>query len=360
MTEPNDRPAVPYRLARVGTVMVPEAGRPEEDEGVLNPASGYGPDGRLYLLPRVVARGNYSRVGLAEVVLDNGVPVSVERRGIVLEPDEGWERGVDHGGVEDPRITWVPDLGVHVMTYVAFGPIGPRLALASSVDLRSWRRLGPVLFGYEPELRLDLNLFPNKDAVFFPEPVPGPDGEPCWAMLHRPMWDLGWIRAGEVDVLPAGLDDPRPGIWISYVPVAEVGKDVSRLVRLSGHRLVALPQYPYEAAKIGAGPPPRRVAEGWLLLHHGVSGKLPHNTSFEPTQGLVYSAGAMILSADDPGTVVARTSEPLMHPDTPDERVGTVSNVVFPTCTEETSAGTFVFYGMADARIGVARLDRVD
>ena len=234
---------VPYQLTRVGTVMVPDPDRAEEAEGVLNPASGYGPDGRLYLLPRVVAEGNYSRVGLAEVLLDEGVPVSVERRGVVLEPDEAWEHGADHGGVEDPRVTWVPDLGVHIMTYVAYGPMGPRLALASSEDLRSWRRLGPVLFGYEPDLQLDFNLFPNKDAVFFPEPVPGPDGEPCWAMLHRPMWDLGWIREGEGDVLPVGLDDPRPGIWISYVPVDEVGKDVSRLVRLSGHRLVALSQH---------------------------------------------------------------------------------------------------------------------
>ena len=252
----------------------------------------------------------------------------------------------------------LPDLGVHIMTYVAYGPMGPRLALASSEDLRSWRRLGPVLFGYEPDLQLDFNLFPNKDAVFFPEPVPGPDGKPCWAMLHRPMWDLGWIREGEGDVLPVGLDDPRPGIWISYVPVDEVGKDVSRLVRLSGHRLVALSQHGYEDTKIGAGPPPRRVPEGWLLLHHGVSGEIA--PGFGLQQRLVYSAGAMILSADDPGKVLARTPEPLMSPDNPDEQVGTVSNVVFPTCIEETPAGTFVFYGMADARIGVARLDRVD
>jgi beta-1,2-mannobiose phosphorylase / 1,2-beta-oligomannan phosphorylase len=351
---------MPYRLSRVGTVMVPEPGRAEEAEGVLNPASGYGPDGRLYLLPRIVAQGNYSRIGLVEVLLDEGVPVSVERRGIVLEPDEGWERGVDHGGVEDPRVTWLPDLGVHIMTYVAFGPLGPRLALATSKDLRTWTRHGPVLFRYEPDLKLDINLFPNKDAVFFPEPVPGPGGKQCWAMLHRPMWNLGWIRANERNVLPAGLDDPRPGIWISYVPVDEVGKDVSRLVRMSGHRLVALPQHPFEVTKIGAGPPPRRVPEGWLLLHHGVSGEIATPASFLPEQGLVYSAGAMILSVDDPGKVVARTSQPLMSPDNPEEQVGTVSNVVFPTCIEETSAGTFVFYGMADARIGVARLDRTD
>ena len=349
---------VPYRLTRVGTVMVPDPDRAEEAEGVLNPASGYGPDGRLYLLPRVVAQGNYSRVGLAEVLLDEGVPVSVERRGVVLEPDEAWEHGADHGGVEDPRVTWVPDLGVHIMTYVAYGPMGPRLALASSEDLRSWRRLGPVLFGYEPELQLDFNLFPNKDAVFFPEPVPGPDGEPCWAMLHRPMWDLGWIRAGEGNVLPVGLDDPRPGIWISYVPVEEVGKDVSRLVRLSGHRLVALSQHGYEDDQdrrwATAAPCPRGLA---VAASRRVGGDRP---GFGLQQRLVYSAGAMILSADDPGKVLARTSEPLMSPDHPEEQVGTVSNVVFPTCIEETSAGTFVFYGMADARIGVARLDRVD
>ena len=158
----------------------------------------------------------------------------------MLEPDEGWERGADHGGVEDPRVTWLPDLGVHVMTYVAFGPLGPRLALAVSDDLRTGNGSARCTSGTS-QTCTDLNLFPNKDAVFFPEPVPGPDGKPCYAMLHRPMWDLGWIRAGEGDVLPAGLDDPRPGIWISYVPVDEVGKDVSRLVHMSGHRLVALP-----------------------------------------------------------------------------------------------------------------------
>ena len=38
------------------------------------------------------------------------------------------------------------------------------------------------------------NLFPDKDVVFFPEPepepVPGPDGEPAYVPLHRPMWNL--------------------------------------------------------------------------------------------------------------------------------------------------------------------------
>ena len=93
------------------------------------------------------------------------------------------------------------------MTYVAFGPLGPRPALAVSADLRTWRRLGPIQFEYTPGLDTDLNLFHNKDVVFFPEPVPGPDGEPAYAMLHRPMWNLG-IGAGRR--LPAGRDHRPP------------------------------------------------------------------------------------------------------------------------------------------------------
>ncbi|HEY6739852.1 MAG TPA: hypothetical protein VI076_13490 [Actinopolymorphaceae bacterium] len=35
-----------------------------------------------------------------------------------------------------------------------------------------------------------------------------------------------------------------------------------------------------------------------------------------------------------------------------------MNNVVFPTAIERLGEETFVFYGMADAHIGVARLER--
>lgn len=351
-------PAIPYRLTRLGVVMSPDPGEPFEVEGVLNPASGRTPDGTLYLLPRLVSEGNVSRVGLARVVLEDGVPVGVEREGVVLAPDEGWERGLNNAGVEDPRVTWVEHLGLHLMTYVAYGPLGPRLALAVSADLRSWRRLGPVQFTYQPDLDTDLTMFPNKDAVFFPEPVPGPDGRPCIAMIHRPMWDLGWFRTGEGVHLPAGVTDERAGIWISYVDVEDAERDITALSRPHSHRQVALPEHPFEELKIGAGPPPIRVPEGWLLLHHGVTGHIPK--SWDPkTQRVEYACGALLLSAEDPGRVLTRTPEPILAPETEDERSGTVPNVVFPTAIEVIDGEHYVFYGMADSQIGVARLDRI-
>lgn len=348
---------VPYALTRIGVVMTPEPGNPLEVEGVLNPASGRGPDGELYLLPRMVAAGNVSRIGLVRVVVEDGVPVGVERQGIVLEPDRSWEKGIGNAGVEDPRITWMEDLGLHVMTYVAFGPLGPRTALAVSSDLREWRRLGPAMFAYDDALDIDLNLFHNKDAVFFPEPVTAPDGVRSYAVLHRPMWDLSETKADQGIVLPAGTTDPRGSIWISYVPVEAVARDLSALALWSGHRFVAGPEYAFEVTKIGGGPAPLRVPEGWLILHHGVTGIIVK--AFAHQQNVHYAAGAMLLDAADPSIVIARTAVPLLEAETDEERGGIVPNVVFPTAIEEIEGVHYVFYGMADSKIGVARLDRV-
>lgn len=193
--------------------------------------------------------------------------------------------------------------------------------------------------------------------MFFPEPVPAPDGTLCYAMLHRPMWDLGWIRDGEGVHLPAGVTDERPGIWISYAPAEAVRRDISARRHQSGHRLVALSQYAFEELKIGAGPAPVRVPEGWLLIHHGVAGALTHD--WEPQQRVRYAAGAMLLDPGNPARVMARTAEPILAPETAEETGGVVPNVVFPTAIEDVDGVRYVFYGMADSRIGVARLEHL-
>ena len=104
-------------MQRLSVVMEPEPGNPLEAEGVLNPACARGPDGQLYLFPRLVARGNYSRIGIARVLFDDaGDPVGVERLGIALEPETDYElRPGGGGGCEDPRITCVEPLQRYVI-----------------------------------------------------------------------------------------------------------------------------------------------------------------------------------------------------------------------------------------------------
>jgi beta-1,2-mannobiose phosphorylase / 1,2-beta-oligomannan phosphorylase len=312
---------VDYKLERLGILMEPSPDDPREAWGVLNPAAARGRDGELYLFPRLVAAGNFSRIGRARVVFANGVAVGVERLGIALEPQEPWEAK----GVEDPRITFLTELGLYVMAYTAFGPPGPRIALAVSPDLEHWERKGLVRFGD------DLDKVDNKDAAFFPESVQDPSGRRAFALLHRP------------------VNEERPGIWLSFA------EDPKYLGELSAHRKIAGPEQPWEELKLGAGPPPLRVDDGWLLLYHGVAGNLIAGLDLQ--QEVRYCAGAMLLDPTEVWRVRDRTAKPLLEPTVAAEREGVVPNVVFPTALDARDGGTAdVYYGMADSRIGIARL----
>src|SRR5918912_4640308 len=176
----------PWRVRRLGIVMEPNPADPREAGGVLTPATAGGPDGQLYVLPRLASVQNYSRIGLARVVFNRrGDPVGVERLGVVLEPQAPYERNAwTGGGVEDPRVPPLAARGLYVMTYTAYGPAGARLAAALSRDLVNWRRLGLVRFA--PLGGLDMATLDNKDGALFPEPTPAPDGRLALALIHRP------------------------------------------------------------------------------------------------------------------------------------------------------------------------------
>jgi predicted GH43/DUF377 family glycosyl hydrolase len=356
-------PEPPYVMRRLGTIMRPQRGNAAEAEGVLNPATARGADGETYLFPRLVGRGNYSRIGVARVLRDRaGRPVDVQRLGLAFAPERSWEGNRVTAGVEDPRVVHLGSLGLYVMTYTAYSGIGPRIAFAVSSDLQSWRRLGPVTYRYDDAIGVDMNFIHNKDALLFPEPVPGPKDEPCFAMIHRPNWE----HAGSDDnrSVPAALEDPLPGMWISYVPVRNIlvphangEPNLAALTHFEHHRQLAVPEQEWEAVKIGGGTPPIRVPEGWLVLYHGVSGRLVRGV--DQQRWVRYAAGAMILDANDPGRVLYRSRDPILSPDRPEETAGIVPGVVFPTGVDVRSDGTIeVYFGQADAQIGVAELRR--
>ena len=77
---------------------------------------------------------------------------------------------------------------------------------------------------------------------------------------------------------------------------------------------------------------------------------------------MCYSAGAMVLSSEQPNSILYRSAEPVLVPEGPLECHGTVDDVVFPSGIDRrddlrTPDRFDIYYGMADDRIGVARLD---
>ena len=328
-----------------------DPGNPDEAMGVLNPAVTRGLDGRLYLFARIVAANNYSRIGIGEVIFDErGDPVDVKRCGYVLEPTESYERNFYTAGCEDARVTFVRALGGYFMTYTAYGPLGPRIALAWSQDAVHWERIGPAKFAYMPEYRVDFDLYDNKDAYLFPELVRDPHGQLALAMIHRPT-----NTQGRVTVVPHGITEPRASMWISYCSFDAAQRDRRALLTWHDHCLLATPQHEWEHLKIGGGTPPIRTREGWLTVYHGVSGRIDEGS--DQQKFVRYSAGAMLLDADDPRKILYRSAEPILQPEGDDECQGVVPNVVFPTGVDVRENDQIdVYYGMADSSIGVARM----
>jgi predicted GH43/DUF377 family glycosyl hydrolase len=97
----------------------------------------------------------------------------------------------------------------------------------------------------------------------------------------------------------------------------------------------------WEVIQLGNCGSPIETEAGWLVLTHGVG---PMRT---------YSIGALLLALDDPTTVVATLTEPLLTP-AEDEQNGYVPNVVY-SCGALLHGDTLVVpYGIADASIGIA------
>ena len=125
------------------------------------------------------------------------------------------------------------------------------------------------------------------------------------------------------------------------------------------HNRLASPVAPWEQLKIGGGTPPILTRHGWMVVYHGVH-ELAEPSSAE--HKLCYSAGVLVLSRELPRDDPISFGGAGVDTGIPEECIGTVANVVFPTAIDRRDdlglPDRFdVYYGMADNRIGVARLD---
>ncbi len=260
------------------------------------------PGGHTLLLCRVEDRTGISHLCAARS--ENGVdgwqidPEPTFRPDPKNHPEEVW-------GVEDPRITFVEELGRYVVAYTAFGRGGPGVALALTEDFRSFERYGLVM---QPD---------DKDAAILPRRHDG-----NFLLLHRPVTDSG------------------AHVWMSSSP---------DLRNWGNHKLVLQARRGgwWDANRIGLSPPLIETHAGWLMLYHGVR----HTAS-----GSLYRLGAALFALDQPERCLSRGAEWIFGPEAEYERAGDVCNVVFPCGYTIGDDGDTLrlYYGAADTCIGMA------
>jgi beta-1,4-mannooligosaccharide/beta-1,4-mannosyl-N-acetylglucosamine phosphorylase len=279
---------------------------------VFNPGAAYF-RGRRLLLLRVQTRGRET-VWMPAWSTD-GVSFDVEPKIVTVDGLDSVGEPVHHA--YDPRLTVLEDALVVAFAVDTDDACRVAIARGTSVD--------------DLELVAYDTLHDSRNAVVFPSKVGG-----RYLRLERPnrVARAGVVPSG-AEIVLAESDD--------LVAWSEVGPVMQGRPR-SWDEL------------IGSGPPPVRTRHGWLHVYHGVA------THFASVN--IYQAGAVLLDADDPTQVLARTRRNLLEPREPYELTGQVPNVVFPSGSiiegvsgdeiAEDDALVRLYYGAADTCVGRA------
>ena len=271
----NNQHAELFRRHKLNPILT-AADWPYPVNSVFNPGATLLPDGTTLLLCRVEDRRGHSHFTVARS--DNGVDNwQIESQPTLLAdpehfPEEVW-------GIEDPRITYLPELSKYAVVYTAFSRDGPGVSLALTEDFHSFERYGVIM---SPE---------DKDAALLPHRIGGQ-----WALIHRP------------------VSAPRAHMWISFSP---------DLRHWGNHKLMLEARQGawWDANKIGLSPPPIETPRGWLVIYHGVR---------QTAAGAIYRLGLALFDLQAPERCLKRGDEWIFGPQEVYEQRGDVDNVVFP------------------------------
>jgi predicted GH43/DUF377 family glycosyl hydrolase len=219
-----------------------------------------------------------------------------------LEADQSSRE--ERWGLEDPRITWLEEQKQFAVTYVSFSEGGPVVSLAITKNFKTFARLGSLL---PPE---------DKDACLLPRRFNG-----RFALIHRP------IVRGEAHM------------WISFSP---------DLKHWGDHRPLIMTRTAFwDCHRVGLACQPIEMPAGWMLFYHGVR---------VTAAGAIYRVGMALLDLDAPWKVLRRGDEWVLGPQAPYERIGDVSDVIFPSgaVVQKETDQLHLYYGAADSSIAVA------
>jgi predicted GH43/DUF377 family glycosyl hydrolase len=320
-TAPPEYPLLPFEKHPDNPILAPNPDLEWESANRYNPTA-LAEDGVVKLLYRAEGPDGTSRIGYAES--EDGVHFD-SRPEPLIEPEHDYETP---GGCEDPRLVSID--GTYYLTYTGYDGTNARLCLATSEDTATWEKHGPLF----PELN-----GPAESAPF----AAWDDDSPVFPAVEEfdSPGEYSWNKAGAI--LPEKID----GRYIMYLGVPDVWyAESTDLVNWSlgpvDDPVIPRETPPYGGTLVEPGPTPVLTADGDVLL------------VFAAYDGEEYSASQALLSGGDPTKLVEVLDEPFLEPDTAAERVGQVDDVIFPCGLTAYEGTVYLYFGMADSRIGVA------
>jgi predicted GH43/DUF377 family glycosyl hydrolase len=297
---------------------------PWEGNYTFNPAAVVRND-TIFMLYRAQDFQETSRIGLAWST--NGTSFTRQKEPVLFPSNDAQKKYEWPGGIEDPRVVQ-DSTGRYYMTYTAWDSVTARLSVATSQDLRHWKKHGPVFAqAYHGKY---IDLWSKSGAI-----VTKKRGEHLVAQKINGKY---WMYWGDTDIFLATSAD-----LIHWKPVQDKnGKLLPVLKPRNGK---------FDSGLVESGPPAIITEKGIRLIYNSMNAadsgsvNLPAGT---------YSAGQALFDKNDPKRLLHRTNTNFFKPKKSYEIKGNVDHVVFLEGLVPYHQQWFLYYGAADSTICVA------
>lgn len=308
---------------------------PWESMATFNPAATV-KDGKVHVLYRaedltgeMKIGGHTSRIGMA--ISDDGLHFDRQGEPVFYPDDDSQNKYEWPGGTEDPRIVETDD-GRYVMTYTQWNHETPRLAVATSNDLKSWKKHGPAFEEAYKGKYLDMDT--KSGAILSRR-----EGDRLIAARKKGKY---WMYWGVPAIYLATSDD-----LLNWTPVENnEGKLKEVLSPRDGY---------FDSWLVEVGPPALITEDGILVIYNaGNDGK-----SGDPSiPDSVYTGGQALFDLDQPDRMMERLDKPFIQPQRDYEKSGQYkSGTTFTEGLIHFKDRWFIYYGTADSRVGVVTWD---
>ncbi len=306
-----------------------------ESMATFNPAA-IVKDNKIHVLYRAEEKlgkkeigGHTSRIGLA--TSEDGREYEREVEPIFYPANDDQKEFEWTGGTEDPRIVETED-GTYVLTYTQWNRKYPRLAVATSTDLRNWEKQGPV---FEEWKDGKYHNTETKSGAIVTKLVNG-------KLVAAKINGIYWMYYGVPHIWLASSTD-----LINWEPFEDQEEN---LVPVLSPR----PGY-FDSWLVEAGPPPLVTENGIVVMYNaGNSQKIGM-----PSLGnKIYTGGQALFDIDEPWKILDRSEKPFLKPEMPFEKSGQYEDgTTFMEGLVFFKNKWYLFYGTADSMVGMVSWD---
>ncbi|MCI9888155.1 family 43 glycosylhydrolase [Micrococcales bacterium 31B] len=280
-----------------------------ESANLYNPAA-LVVDDQVVLLYRAHAEDIVSHIGIA--FSDDGYTFTREDAPI-MSPEHDYERF----GCEDPRIAYID--GTYYLTYTGWDRRVAQLCLATSTDLRTWTKHGPLFQDFDTFKTIDPRGHNwSKAGVIVPRQIQG-----RWWMYFGE-GNIYWATSDDLIHWTPGTPDDQP----MYAPTPG--------------------SFDEDLVEIGTSPVVTDTGLLVMLTNGATRSVRPDRVDVD------YRCGQIAIDPDNPTTVLARLQDPWLRPQTFEDTHGLVSNVTFVEGLVFFKGLWFAYYGQSDTTLAVA------